>query len=72
MKNKKETEERKEEDKIKNWYRITSIGQQTESIKAILKREGFNIFRKGGEKLECAEKKQGPQKDEIESENRKR
>ena len=48
------------------------IGQQTESIKAILKREGFNIFRKGGEKLEWAEKKQGPQKDEIESENRKR
>ena len=49
MKNKKETEERKEEDKIKNWYGITSIRQQTESIKAILKREGFNIFRKGGE-----------------------
>ena len=56
MKNKKETEERKEEDKIKNWYGITSIGQQTESIKAILKREGFNIFRKDGEKMEWAVK----------------
>ena len=35
--NKKEIEEGKEEDKIKNWYGITSIGQQMESIKAILK-----------------------------------
>ena len=37
MKYKKEIEEGKEEDKIKNWYGITSIGQQMESIKAILK-----------------------------------
>jgi hypothetical protein len=34
------------------WYEITSMGQHTERVKAILRREGFNVFRKGGEKLE--------------------
>ena len=50
-------EERKGEEKEKNWYGITSIGQHTERIKAILKREGLNIYRKGGEKLEWKVKK---------------
>ena len=39
------------------WYEITSMGQHTERVKAILRREGFNVFRKGGEKLEWQVKK---------------
>ena len=46
----KKKEKRKK--KEKNWYGITSIGQHIERVKAILKREGINIYRIGGEKLE--------------------
>jgi hypothetical protein len=71
MKYKKEIEEGKEEDKIKNWYGITSIGQQMESIKAILKWEDFNIFRKGGVKLEWTVKNKDLKKIELQVKVRK-
>jgi hypothetical protein len=51
----KKKEERKE--KGKNWYGITSMGQHTERVKPILRREGFNVFRKEGEKIEWKVKK---------------
>ena len=36
---------------------ITRVGSQTEAIEAVQRGEGFDIFRKGGEKLECTVKK---------------
>ena len=65
----KEKRGRKEEreNKEKIWYGITSIGQNTEGIKGILKKEGFNIFRKGGEKLKTKvnKKKEGSKRQRI-------
>ena len=60
-------EKGKEEEKDKNWYGITSIDQHTERIKAILRREGLNIYRKGGEKLEWKVKKKRMEKKTRES-----
>ena len=48
----------KEGENTERWYGITSIGQYTEGIKAILKKEEFTIFRKGGEKLEAKVKQE--------------
>ena len=31
--------------------RLTNMGQDTETVKSILKREGFNILKKGGGKI---------------------
>ena len=47
---------------------ITSIGQHTEGIKAILKKEGINIFRKGQKRIRSKGKKiiQKKRKQEIE------
>ena len=33
------------------------MGQHTERVKAILKREGFNIFRKGEKKIRMTSEK---------------
>ena len=51
---------------------ITSIGKHTERIKAILRREGLNIYRKGGEKLEweVKKKKKTEKKKGISSDNK--
>jgi len=55
------------ENKEKRWYGITCIGQYTEGIKAILKKEGFKIFRKSKGKLETKVKKRiQKRKQEIE------
>ena len=48
---------KKERKRSRRWYGITSMRQDTERIKAILKREGLNMFRKGGETLELQVKK---------------
>ena len=51
---KKEKEKVKEETKEegRRWYGITSMGQHMQRMNAVLKTEGFNIFRKGGKKIE--------------------
>ena len=56
QKEKKKRRGRKREH-LKKWYGITSIGQYTEGIKAKLKKEGFNIFRKVEENFETKVKK---------------
>ena len=50
-------EERKCNEEGRRWYGLTSMGQDTETIKSVLRRERFNISRKGGEKLEKQVKK---------------
>ena len=54
---KKKKEEERKKERRKKMVR-TSIGQYTEGIKAILKKEEFTIFRKGGEKLEAKVKQE--------------
>ena len=57
-KKEKKKKKKNKRTKKKRRYVITSIGECTEGIKAILKKEGFNKFRKGGGKLETKVKKE--------------
>ena len=47
----------------RRWCGLTSIGQYTEELKDILKREGISIFRKGSEKLEQQAKRRMKKKE---------